>query len=474
MQAMNHKKLLTLTLIGSSLLLLLVLQFLWLQKVYTNESERFRKETNALLRTTVFAMDDSLLLKSVEPLAGDTSIHHFSSSTLDTFRFRQGDHYKIKDSIAHVQVIISSGGHDSLDRYLKPLITKIRKGPSQKKFMIRLSPDSLPLAAVQRKFQGVLKSAGIDIPFSITKTKIEHPFAPVQEMADDAVYTPSGGYQLVFPNLKPLLLKKTSPQIAFSIFLTTLTMVSFFFLYRSLRSQQQLMEIKNDFISNVTHELKTPITTVGVAIEALKNFKGIDNPKLTEEYLTIAQNELNRLSLLTDNILKTSLFEDKGVAFKSETLELDELLEKVLASLKLVTEKANATIVVEKQGSDFRLIGGLDHLSSVIYNLIDNALKYSPINPRINIMLKDDRDNILLVIKDHGLGIAKEYQKKIFEKFFRVPTGDIHNSKGYGLGLSYVHTVIKNHGGTITVESELGKGSCFKIVLPKHREVNHE
>lgn len=460
-------------LIGSSILLLLLLQFFWLQKVYTNESESFHKETNTLLKTMVFAMDDSLLLKSVEPLTGDTLMNHLSSIKQDTFRFHQRSLLNLKDSIAQVQVIISSGVHDSIERYLKPLITKIRKGPHQKKFAIRLSPDSVPLTEIQRKFRQVLKSAAINTPFVIHKIKIEHPFPLGRGVVpDNIIYTPSGGYQLAFQNLTPLILKKISPQIAFSIFLTVLTLVSFSLLYRSLRAQQQLMEIKNDFISNVTHELKTPITTVGVAIEALRNFKGIDNPKLTEEYLTIAQNELNRLSLLTDNILKTSLFENKGIVFKREALEVDKLVEQVLASLKLVIEKTNATIQLEKEGNDFQMTGGIDHLTSVIYNLLDNALKYSPVNPFIKIILKEDTHKITLTVEDQGFGIAKEYQKKIFDKFFRVPMGDIHNSKGYGLGLSYVQTVVINHGGTIDVQSELGKGSCFKIVLPRQSPTN--
>ena len=464
---------LTLTLIGSSIVLLLVLQFFWLQKVYKNELESFQKETNSLLRTMVFAMSDSLLLKSVEPLSGDTSISYFSSSQRDTFRYQQRAHFKLKDSIAQVQVIISSGAHDSIERYLKPLITKIRKGPHQKKFAIRLSPDSLPLADIRQKFGEVLKSAKINVPFQIIKASVAHPFPLGRVIVrDDIVYTPSGEYQLIFQNLKSIIIKKIFPQIAFSIFLTVLTIVSFSLLYRSLRSQQQLMEIKNDFISNVTHELKTPITTVGVAIEALKNFKGIDNPKLTEEYLSIAQNELNRLSLLTDNILKTSLFENNKIEFKREVFELDKLIEQVIVSLRLVIEKTKAIIQFEKEGTNFQLTGGVDHVTSVIYNLIDNALKYSPVNPIIKIALKEDERTVTLTVLDNGLGIAKEYQKKIFEKFFRVPTGDVHNSKGYGLGLSYVQTVVENYGGTIDVQSEPGKGSCFKIVLPKESSGN--
>jgi signal transduction histidine kinase len=227
------------------------------------------------------------------------------------------------------------------------------------------------------------------------------------------------------------------------------------------------MELKNDFISNITHELKTPVTTVGVAIEALKNFKGLNNPELTTEYLDIAQNELNRLNILTDKILKTAIFENKGVEFNPEPVDMEKLVEQVLGSMKLVLEKQGAHVHVEKEGQDFQLMGGLVHLTSVIYNLLDNAMKYSPVDPKIIISLKSEGNKITLSIKDHGIGIAPEHRKRVFEKFFRVPTGDVHNIKGYGLGLSYVESVVKSHKGTIEVESEPGKGSNFIITLPK-------
>lgn len=267
--------------------------------------------------------------------------------------------------------------------------------------------------------------------------------------------------------MRNVTIKKITPQILFSVFLTVLTTAAFVIMYRSIRAQQRLMELKNDFISNITHELKTPITTVGVAIEALKSFQRIDNPKLTNDYLDIAQNELNRLSILTDKILKTSIFENKGIEYQPEPIEMDKLIEQVLASMKLVFEKQGAKVTFEKEGNDFSLMGGSVHLTSVIYNLLDNALKYSLITPEIMIYLKGEPSEIILSVKDNGIGIAAEYRKKVFEKFFRVPTGDVHNIKGYGLGLSYVESVVKSHKGVIEVQSEPGKGSNFIIVFPK-------
>jgi two-component system phosphate regulon sensor histidine kinase PhoR len=240
-------------------------------------------------------------------------------------------------------------------------------------------------------------------------------------------------------------------------------------MYKNLRAQQKLMQIKNDFISNVTHELKTPVATVSVALEALKNFNALDDPKRTSEYLDIAQNELNRLTLMTDKILKTSVFEDKGVELKIEVVDLDVIISQVLASMKLVFEKRNTILNYSKTGTSFSLGGSREHLTNILYNLVDNGLKYSPEKSVLDIRLTNAGGKMQLVVRDEGIGISREYQKKIFEKFFRVPSGDVHNIKGYGLGLSYVASVVKSHGGEIFVESEPGKGSAFTIILPTNR-----
>jgi two-component system phosphate regulon sensor histidine kinase PhoR len=230
--------------------------------------------------------------------------------------------------------------------------------------------------------------------------------------------------------------------------------------------QRRLADLKNEFISNITHELKTPISTVGVAIEALKNFNAINDPQKTKEYLDISSNELQRLGLLVDKVLKLSMFEKKEIELKYESVNLKDIVDEVTASLKLQLEKNNARISVTQNG-DLNLQGDRLHLLSVVFNLIDNAVKYSNGDPSIQIELNGDEQNVELSIKDNGIGIPQEYQNKVFEKFFRVPVGDTHNTKGYGLGLSYAAHVVKKHNGIISVDSQPGLGTRFTIILPK-------
>ena len=262
------------------------------------------------------------------------------------------------------------------------------------------------------------------------------------------------------------ILKQLTLPVLFSVLLVGITVLSFVLLYRNLVRQKRLAELKNEFISNITHELKTPIATVSVAIEALKNFNAIDDPQRTKEYLDISQNELQRLSLLVDKVLKLSMFEKKEMELKKEQFDYRQLVLEVMNSMRLQFEKYHAIVNLHTKGDNFIVEADKLHITSVIYNLLDNALKYSKENPVIDVQLKANPESIELSVSDNGIGIASAYKEKIFDKFFRVPTGDKHNIKGYGLGLSYVAEVIKRHQGDVQVESELGKGSTFTARFP--------
>lgn len=273
-------------------------------------------------------------------------------------------------------------------------------------------------------------------------------------------------YRAEFENPFPYLIKKISPQILFSFFLVAFTSLAFIFLYRNLLAQRKLTEIKNEFISNVTHELKTPIATVNVAIEALRNFGGLQSPERTREYLDISASELQRLSLLVDKVLKLSMFENHEITLQKESFDLLHLVEEVMASMKLQFEKQKAAITLSSEGDNFMIDADKLHITSVIYNLLDNALKYSKEDAVIEVKLIRRNEYFELRVKDNGIGIDEAYQNKIFEQFFRVPSGNRHNTKGYGLGLSYVNHIIRRHHGSIEVESEPGKGSTFIVRLP--------
>lgn len=251
-----------------------------------------------------------------------------------------------------------------------------------------------------------------------------------------------------------------------SLLLVGVTVLSFTLLLRNLIQQRKLTQIKNDFISNITHELKTPIATVSVAIEALRNFDALHDPQRTKEYLAISSNELQRLSFLVDKVLKLSMFEKHQIELKEEAVDLLQLVNEVVTSMKLQFEKYKAKVNVQTQGYRFIIHADRLHITSVLFNLLDNALKYSKENPSIHIELKEEPQHIQLSVTDNGIGIAAEYRRKIFDKFFRVPSGNTHNVKGYGLGLSYVLYVIQKHYGSIDVESKPGIGSRFMIKLP--------
>ena len=327
--------------------------------------------------------------------------------------------------------------------------------------------DSLRVKEIAAKFESKIKEDKTDIAFTILRidsslTKTKPPFSEVT-----LGFTKPITYKLQLGNTFPYLLNKLLWPIIFSIFIIAVTILSFVLLYKNVLKQQRLVAMKNDFISNITHELKTPIATVGVAIEALKNFGATQSPERTKEYLDISASELQRLGLLVDKVLKVSMLESNKIELKKENFDIRQLVEEVVNIMKLQLEKQDAAVNIETHGDHFIIEADRLHMISVIYNLIDNALKYTKENPKIDISVSSLPNDIIEVkIKDNGIGIPKEYRFKVFDKFFRVPSGDTHNVKGYGLGLSYVREILFAHMGFITVDSEPGKGSVFTIKMP--------
>jgi two-component system, OmpR family, phosphate regulon sensor histidine kinase PhoR len=475
---MKAKNALTITLMISSIVLLLTLQVLWMRSEYENSVENFRKEANSIFRTVVNAMQDSLIDKSIRPIDGDSTIvkriYKNKLHADSVFVFTTADTTRrgiIRERSSSIQLFVNSAvKKDSINKFVRPLLSRIdEEMPAGQRFVIRLSPDTLRVDSIKQKYVRALGDAGISVSPKIVRLNPEARF----QRNDSLVSTfpvrvhPGQAYVAQFSSIDTFIWEKLTPQALFSVFLTLLTIISFVVMFRSLRTQQRLMELKNDFISNVTHELKTPVSTVSVALEALKNFHGLDNPERTKEYLEIAQSELNRLTLMTDKILKASAFENGDIAFTKENVDLKKTTQQILDSMKLLFEKTNAKVSFQTDGNNFIAEGEATHITNVIYNLVDNALKYSPENPEIKIVLKDFADRVILSVQDNGIGIPSEYKNKVFEKFFRVPTGDIHNIKGYGLGLSYVSSVMKAHDGTVEVESEPGKGSNFIVTFPQ-------
>ena len=489
---MKGKNRSTLLLMIISVVLLAILQFFWLKSSYEKAFSDFRRESSMLLKSTVFNLRDSLFVKNIEPVDIDSPVHRKTIGLRrDSFnvKYHAADSHIVE---SNAQILITSTERaDSTIDFLRPLASSMPRLDRRRSFIIRMGPDTLKLALLKKYYAKALEESNNDAPFKVRHIVLPEPRFEMARTMDifnetdsyndvekpapyrDTLVTervnlnPMHAYAAVFPSIRTRIAKEIAPQILFSTLLTIIIVTSFVVMYHNLRSQQRLNDLKNDFISNITHELKTPVSTVSVALEALKDFNALDNPERTKEYLNIAQTELNRLTLMTDKILKASVMETPGISFISETVNLDMIVQQVLSSMKLVFEKEHVVIEYEKEGVDFELKGSEIHLTNVIYNLLDNALKYSARSPAIDLQLKSSPSRLEFSIRDRGIGIAKAYQKNIFDKFFRVPMGDVHNVKGYGLGLHYVAGVVRKHNGKIAVESEEGKGSQFIISLPK-------
>jgi two-component system phosphate regulon sensor histidine kinase PhoR len=267
---------------------------------------------------------------------------------------------------------------------------------------------------------------------------------------------PASGY-LIYQMLWELLLAL--------LLLATIAAAFYYNLYH-LRQQQELVLLKQDLVSNMTHELRTPLFTVSAALEALQRFQVLQDPVRAQEYVAISKKEVERLSLLVEKVLEMSLLEQGKQLLQVESIAATLWLEDIVQRFKITLEQQQARLEWNVTPVDLTLQGDRLHLSNVLYNLIDNALKYSAQQPAVIQVAIRQTDKTLITVQDNGEGISEAFQRRIFEQFFRVPKGNVQTVKGYGLGLYYVRHIIEQHGGTIQVKSQLGKGSTFKIVLP--------
>lgn len=268
-------------------------------------------------------------------------------------------------------------------------------------------------------------------------------------------------------NYRGILLGRISSQILFALMLLILTGAAFFFTYRSMRKQEMLNIMRNDFISNISHELKTPVSTVTVALEALKDFDRLKDTVKANEYLDIASGEMKRLDQLITQVLNTSIMESHGDYLKIEESDLASLTMEVLDSLQARFVKSDAKVVFNPGPGPVPVMLDRLYIHGVLINLLDNSLKYSEGKPEITIAIQQEKSSVILTIGDNGPGIPAEYMSRVFDKFFRVPKGDVHDIKGYGLGLSFAEIVMKHHSGRISVRNKEEGGCEFALTFPK-------
>lgn len=269
-----------------------------------------------------------------------------------------------------------------------------------------------------------------------------------------------------FPEQQEYLFRKIWLTLSSSVFLIFVIIFCFGYAIHTILKQKKLSEIKNDFINNMTHEFKTPISTVALACEALQDSEVNASPGLTERYVGIINDENKRLGQQVEKVLQMAVIERKDFKLKPEPLEVHGIIDKAIENIKIQVEKRGGSIQFEGKALHTELYADEMHLTNIIYNLLDNANKYSGEAPQINVATHDNSEGIIITVSDQGIGMTKDQQSRIFERFYRVPTGDIHDVKGFGLGLAYVRRIVNAHGGDVTVKSRLNEGSTFEIFIP--------
>ncbi len=296
---------------------------------------------------------------------------------------------------------------------------------------------------------------------SPTKNKIPVSWGELPALKMDGYY-----FGVRFPKIEANLISQMGIWGFSSI---VLVVVIFFFAYTLfvILKQRRLSEVQKDFINNMTHEFKTPLSTIAISTRVLKDPSITQHPERLLNYATIIENESNRLKQQVERVLQMARLEKNDAGLKKETLDLHTLIQEAVKNISMLLNSKQGNIKLNLQAENsFAAVDKL-HFTNVIYNLLDNAIKYTQGFPVISITTHNQNGNLSIAIKDNGIGIGVENQRKIFHRFYRVPTGNLHDVKGFGLGLNYVKLIVEAHKGKISVDSTLGNGSTFTIVLPK-------
>lgn len=462
---------------------IITLQVYWLITSYRQQKSRFRTDIqNALTAANVkisfkkalnmrsnellSALDMDALNKGIEDSGNDGLNKQVKDGVNKIFAFPLSDEaLKITDTV-------------KLLKYIRKKVDTTRIDPRTAAKEISLADFKMYKAAYGKE----LISREIYIPFELAVVSdsgyIYHSSCDsslfhsiVFKSSVDELAKPqkniSFGLQAAFPDANMFLFRKMVWVLSVTILLIVLGSFSLSYLLVFFFNQKKLSDLRNDFMNNMTHELKTPISSVGVALEMVLDESKQLGPDKKKSYLRIAQKELKRLDILTESILKILSVENAEIKIVKSAIAIQPWLNNIVDNLSPLTEDRSASIKINNLPENAELFADRMHMTNVMYNIIENAVKYNnKTKPEIQISVQNKEDHVTIEVSDNGEGIPSQYIKNVFDKFFRVPKGDRHDVKGYGLGLSYVKGIVEMHNGCIQVSSIADKGSTFTIQLP--------
>ena len=272
--------------------------------------------------------------------------------------------------------------------------------------------------------------------------------------------------KLIFPDKEEYIMAEMGIPFISSIFLILVVLVMSWRTILSLLKEKRISEHTTDFLNNMTHEFKTPLTNIALAGKMMIKDSNIGQEEKIRHYSGIILEENEKLRLQVEHVLSMTALERGEIPLRKTELDFHHLIQDALKCISIQIESKHGAVKLNLDAERFTVMGDKTHLTNAVCNLIDNAIKYSKDKPELVIHTSNSGQNLIVVVSDAGIGIEKEYYEKVFDKFFRVPTGDVHDVKGFGLGLTYIRTIVELHGGTIQLQSEKGEGTTFTITLP--------
>ncbi|CAL2102113.1 Two-component system phosphate regulon sensor histidine kinase PhoR [Tenacibaculum sp. 190130A14a] len=423
----------------------------------TDSEKEYKKLDSSFFKQII--IDTETRLQKTDTLKSEFKVKQITQFNKDG---KTGVHYTAPNTIEEVQVFRGKKASDSL-QLLKNLKT----------IVISIQNDSLKLNELDSIFKSKLLTKNINTSFNLNHFKHDTIFNTSKNIHNNIFLLESDAspvflkederIQIEYTNPTREALKRSITGILLSLILSLAVISSLFYLLKIINQQKELAEIKNDLISNITHEFKTPITTVSTALEAINNFNAIDDKEKTKKYISISSVQIEKLHLMVEKLLETATLDSEKLLLKKEPINMVELIEALVKKHQFTT--SNKTIAFSSNKNTIETTIDVFHFENAISNLIDNAIKYG--GNAIEIHLQQILNTLEVTIADNGPGIEKNQQDKIFDKFYRIPKGNTHDVKGFGIGLYYTKKIIEKHNGIISLTSK-PNNTVFKIVL------NHE
>ena len=382
------------------------------------------------------------------------------------------------------QFDIRSDSADKLRQRIEVKTHKLKRVANQVVQEISTWEEDVPLERVSEVLKKELENRNIPIPFELGI--IKDSVISDKSVSADTVLLGKSNYKanlypngifrkdvrlsVYFPDKDSFIYKTLNWLLLISLIFSIIVLVTFAVSIYFLLRQKKISEMKSDFINNMTHEFKTPIATISVAADSITNQKIIENPERIRYFVEMIKKENVRMNRQVEDILTIARLDKKDFEFKWEAFNLHHVIEDAIQSIVLQVEKKGGTVTSELTAVNPVATSDLCHFANLVYNLLDNANKYSLNAPEIKISTRNTTKGVLILVEDKGIGMTKAVQSRIFERFYRQTSGNIHNVKGFGLGLSYVKAVLEANRGSINVHSEPGKGSRFEVFIPFIRE----